>query len=294
MQENILDMRIHSNQLSSILSFYQSELFSLYSPEECESLFYWSCEEILGNTRIYWRTHLSQAVSESVLLKFNFTVKDLKKHKPIQYIFHKAYFYDLSLYVDETVLIPRPETEELLHWIFQEYREKAPSKCIDLCTGSGCIALSLKSKFPNASIEGMDLSSQALSVAQKNSVQLNLHPLWIQANLLEGNWVLDSTFDLIVSNPPYVRLSEQALMNPNVLDYEPALALFVSDQDPLIFYRAIARFAKKHLHKKGFVYLEINEALGKECTQLFCDYGFTQIELRKDMQNKDRMLRIGF
>lgn len=287
-------MRILSNRLSDILKFYKSELVSVYSCIEIESLFYWTCEELLGQSRSQYRYNLLQTVSESMLLKFNFTVKALKNHTPIQYVFNKAYFYDLSLYVNEAVLIPRPETEELVHWIIQDYKKQKPHTIIDLCTGSGCIALALQNQFPSTQMQGLDISSEALTIAKQNGKNLNMNILWSEANILDVNLNLKQSFDIIVSNPPYVRLSEQKQMQANVLDNEPHLALFVSDKTPLLFYEAIARFSKIHLQAKGSVYLEINEALGKETSQLFRDYGFSAIELRKDMQNKDRMLKIGF
>lgn len=217
-------------------------------------------------------------------------VDRLKKHEPIQYILGVTEFYGLQLVVKPGVLIPRPETEELVEWICKTEVSERP-KIIDIGTGSGCIALALKNEITNAEVWAVDTSEEALAVASENARINKLEIAFKHVNILK--WPEDSwpQFDVIVSNPPYVRESEKQQMEANVLEHEPELALFVDDNDPLIFYQTIAEFASKQLNEDGYLFFEINENLGEEMVALVNELGFRSIEIRRDLNNKNRMLR---
>jgi release factor glutamine methyltransferase len=217
-------------------------------------------------------------------------IERLKNFEPLQYILGETEFYGLRLKLTPGVLIPRPETEELVQWISETGLPSTP-EIIDIGTGSGCIALALKKLFPAANIRAADVSEAALEVARENALINNLDVDFMHADILKWEDFKWQTNNLVVSNPPYVRESEKKLMQPNVLQYEPETALFVSDDDPLLFYRVISDFAYKHLHPGGWLFFEINEQLGGEMAMLIEKKGFNAIETRKDLFGKIRMLR---
>lgn len=224
--------------------------------------------------------------------KISVALSELLEYKPIQYVCGKAYFYNLELEVNPSVLIPRPETEELVYWIVNEHLGRKALKILDIGTGSGCIILALGNLLTTPHLTAIDISEEALSTAQRNAMRLGILVNYHRINILdEGEWTLRDRFDVIVSNPPYVREKEKTAMQVNVLDYEPASALFVPDEDPLLYYRAIAKFGRWFLEKEGHLYLEINEELGKEVVELVENEGYTDISLKKDFQGKDRMVR---
>ncbi|MCX6296977.1 MAG: peptide chain release factor N(5)-glutamine methyltransferase [Bacteroidetes bacterium] len=291
-------MKIASNKIRDILRFFREELIDSYEKDELESIIAYCFEVFLNMNRTTMLIRSDDTVTESELLKFNFAIKDLKKHKPIQYILGQANFYNLKFTVNEHVLIPRPETEELVHLIIKECKDKNTGnrefKILDIGTGSGCIPIALKKNLPFLKMFSIDISKEAIEVAEKNS----------KLNLVEVEYIVDSILqpkskisdqdfliDIIVSNPPYICLSEKENMNRNVVDHEPHLALFVEDNDPLLFYSAISDFALKHLNKNGRIYLEINQALGPETMLLFENKGFKNIELIKDISDNYRILR---
>lgn len=213
-------------------------------------------------------------------------IKRLKKHEPIQYIIGYAHFADNLFKVTPAVLIPRPETEEWVNFLTQHYVSR-PTSILDIGTGSGCIAITLKQKFPQAVVDAIDVSGEALAVARYNAAQLGVEVNFFETDilkepLLSGNW------SLIVSNPPYVRQQEKRLMQSNVLNYEPHVALFVDDADPFIFYKRIIHLSIRHLSLNGALCLEINEALGEEVVDLLNRANFKEISLYKDMQEKHR------
>jgi release factor glutamine methyltransferase len=215
----------------------------------------------------------------------------LKLQKPIQYILGEADFFGLIFKVTPDVLIPRQETEELVDWIIKSTNIIKPS-ILDIGTGSGCIAVSLALNIKGAQVTAIDISADALEIAKENAQQNNLAIDIFNTDILDPLSVVpNNPFDIIVSNPPYVRDSEKPLMNSNVLDYEPHTALFVSNTDPLLFYRTIAKRAKEFLKPQGVVYCEINETFGNETLLLFKQFGFFDIELRKDLNGKDRMIK---
>lgn len=212
----------------------------------------------------------------------------LSHFEPVQYILGETEFYNCLIKVNRSVLIPRPETEELIDWVIKD--QKNPTRIIDLCTGSGCIAIALAKQYSKAEVTALDVSKEALALAKENAKlnQVDVH--FIQENLLQTT-ALPKSYDLIISNPPYVRNSEKKRMQPNVLDYEPELALFVTDANPLVFYRAIAALAKKHLSPNGCLFLEINEYLSEALVQLMREIGFSEVLLKEDFREAPRMLK---
>jgi release factor glutamine methyltransferase len=232
----------------------------------------------------------------------------LMQHEPVQYVLQEAWFGGLKLYVNNQVLIPRPETEELVDWIINDVKasgknvfqnnmaeadETTSLKIMDIGTGSGCIALALKKAMPKAEVWGCDASDGALTVARRNGAALDIRVDFVGVDFLNAAQRKQlPTIDIIVSNPPYIPLKDKEKMNPNVVGYEPHQALFVPDDNALIFYEAIASFAKEHLYENGCIYVEIQEDLSEEVVQLFTAYGFQNIVLKKDMQGKDRMVKI--
>ncbi|MCL2026961.1 MAG: peptide chain release factor N(5)-glutamine methyltransferase [Bacteroidales bacterium] len=280
-------MKIKTNALKSVRDFFDEELKNLYSSEEIRYYFYRCCEHFLNMPKIEVIENPDFRISESEMLNFNFAVKDLKKQKPIQYILGSCDFLGLSLYVSPDVLIPRPETEELVHKIIRQ-NQNFSGELLDICCGSGCIALALKNEFNNALVQGFDSSEFAIEVARKNAEKHLLNVNFFTADIFKHN--TEQCFDLIVSNPPYVLQSEKSEMQANVLHYEPHKALFVDDESPLIFYTAIVDFAKKHLNPNGKLYVEINEKFGREVAKLLENQGFLHVEVEQDFRKKDRFV----
>ncbi len=274
-----------------------AQLYQVYDDREAANIAGWVIEHVTGQNKLNRILYKDLPVSEDQQqLLFQIT-SELLQHRPVQYVLNECWFDGMKLYVDETVLIPRPETEELVDWIVNDWRQIAvtvnkPRRLLDMGTGSGCLPIALKKQLPAYSISAIDISEEALRVADRNAQQQKVQIQWMQADMLQpGSLSVYDTFDVIVSNPPYIKRSEAAAMAANVLRHEPALALFVPDDDALVFYRAIARFAAEHLQPEGAVYVEINEALGQQVSDLFSEAGFTQVVLRKDLQGKDRMIK---
>lgn len=220
-------------------------------------------------------------------------VERLKNAEPIQYILGETDFYGLTFHVAPGVLIPRPETEELTEHILSRYQKgDPPEKILDIGTGSGCIAVTLAKYLPDTEVTAVDISPDALAIARRNAEKHNVRVHFIQTDILcsEAPEKIHETYSLIVSNPPYVKRSEKKDMESNVLEYEPHTALFVPDDDPLLFYRAIARFGIRRLKKNGFLYLEINAQYGKETMELLQDESYRNIRLIRDLSGKDRII----
>lgn len=281
-------------KLGELEEHFKEELSQQYDGDEARAIFSLAAEHVLkfspGKLRM-----MGDSVMDFVhLQKMLSILNDLIIGKPIQYILGEAHFYGLVFIVNENVLIPRPETEELVDWIISDLKLKPTDsiKIFDIGTGSGCIPITLKKHLSKASVSSLDVSTDALEVAQKNAVQLNTPLSFIHADVLK--YSSEEKYDVIVSNPPYIRDLEKAGMHSNVLDYEPQLALFVDDNNPLIFYNAIADFAKTNLKPTGNLYLEINEFLSSETMEMLSAKGFTSIDLRKDMQFKNRMIKASF
>ena len=241
-------------------------------------------------------------------------LRRLQNHEPVQYIINEAWFAGMKFYVDKNVLIPRPETEELVDWIISDFKIRLPagkagisdlepnskfripnSRLLDVGTGSGCIAIALKKKLTGAEVWACDISDEALSIARMNADSLNTTIDFVRLNFLDREQRKQLPhIDIIVSNPPYVPQQDENKMKKNVTDYEPATALFVSDNDPLIFYDVIADFGIEKLNKGGNIYVEVHEDLGEEVKKLFQSKGYSSIELKKDLQGKDRMVKAHF
>lgn len=267
---------------------FVKNLIVFYGQEEASALFYSAVDGVSGLNRSSVLLRQEQLVNEDEQARYLDIIGELKSGRPIQYILGTAWFYGLSFKVTEAVLIPRPETEELVQWIIEAGLEKC-GNLLDIGTGSGCIAVSLKKYGKDVNVHAMDISAEALEVAKYNSIKNKVVINFIEANIL--NYQSVEKFDVIVSNPPYITEDEKKEMEENVLLYEPHTALFVSDNNPLIFYKAIADFALLNLKPRGFLFFEINGFLGKETVEMLKERGFEDIILRKDMQGKDRMIR---
>lgn len=264
-------------------------LAPIYDLEEAESFFYLVLEDKKQWKRIDLALNTEAEFREIEILVWNEILEKLKQHIPIQYILGKAHFYGLEFEVNENVLIPRPETEELVDWIISSNSNSAKLKILDIGTGSGCIAISLAKNLPNATVSAIDVSDKALATAQKNAENNNVKVNFLLRDILETK-NLEQQFDIIVSNPPYVRNVEKEEIKQNVLDHEPHLALFVDDHDALVFYRKIAELAQENLSPNGQLYFEINQYLGKEMMDLLEEKSFQQMELRKDIYGNHRMV----
>lgn len=270
---------------------FQRKLATFYEPKEIQSIFSLIAED-LDFSPTYLILHKDDELSDTQKNFFEQCLQRLATAEPVQYIRGKADFYDLQFFVNPSVLIPRQETEELVNVILQENRNNIP-KIIDLGTGSGCIAITLAKHLSNAKVSAVDVSEQALQTAKSNALKNEVSVDFYLGDMQDEVFMSQfHKFDIIVSNPPYVCHSEKNEMCQNVLHYEPHLALFVEDTNPLQFYRAIARFASEHLAENGTVYCEINETLGKETKLLFESFGFSKCEVRKDLFGKDRIVKV--
>lgn len=282
-------MRIASNKLKDIIDFAYQELDLLYEKGEIRSMIYSLIEHFTEFDLTKILTYKDELkVSESELLKINFAIKDLKKEKPLQQIIGYTDFLDVRIDVNEHVLIPRVETEEIVQRVINENKGRKNLKIADICCGSGCIAIALKKAFPDANIYAYDISEEALKKSKENAEKNKEKINFFKENILESK-EKNQEFDIMVSNPPYVRESEKAFMRNNVLLYEPALALFVSDKEPLIFYEHLLKFSNQNLAKNGKIYMEINENLAKETELLFKNFNY-QTSVFKDLRGKDRLL----
>ncbi len=276
--------------MQKTIQYIRAELAPFYPETEISGFVQMIMNSVLGLSYTQMILEKDRVLESSESDQIKVIVERLKTHEPIQYILGVAEFFGLELKVQPGVLIPRPETEELVDWICKT-EIPASAKILDIGTGSGCIPLALKNELPAAEVMAVDVSEKALSIAAENAQNHQLEVEFELADILkweEGSW---PQFDVIVSNPPYVMEREKKQMEANVLEHEPGLALFVSDTDPLIFYRAIAQFASKQLNESGYLFFEINENLGDEMVELVKQLGFKSIELRRDLNGKNRMLR---
>jgi release factor glutamine methyltransferase len=289
-----------------LLKQYKAHFFNslknIQDEQEIESFFFILTEYLHNLKRVDVALNPNFELSDAAIEKWNAILADLQQEKPIQYITGEAWFYGLQFEVNENTLIPRPETEELVEWILNSpiTHYPLPITILDIGTGTGCIPISLKANLPQANISAIDVSEKALEVAKRNAVSNKVEINFIQTNILEvedlsqlpsPNFHHPSSFNIIVSNPPYVRNIEKQEIKKNVLDYEPHLALFVEDTDALLFYRKIAQLALKNLSPNGLLFFEINQYLGKETVELLKNLGFKNIELKKDIYGNDRMIR---
>ncbi|MCD6596588.1 MAG: peptide chain release factor N(5)-glutamine methyltransferase [Bacteroidales bacterium] len=268
-----------------------SQLTNFYGENEAQSLVYLSFKKIFDYNKFQLYQNSGTLVNKKQLVNFNNISHWLKQYKPIQYIFEETTFYNCNIKVNEHTLIPRPETEELVEWIVESNTEHKP-KILDIGTGSGCIAISLKKLISNAIITGLDINKEALKTANENSKLNQVKVNFKVCNILEPTkYLMKEKYDLIVSNPPYVTEHEKLKMQPNVLNWEPHSALFVPDNDPLKFYKVIIPLAWEMLQAGGSLFLEINENLPEEIHQLLLSSHYRNIEIRKDLSGKYRMAK---
>lgn len=267
------------------------QLYALYDNREAANIANLVIDYITGQKRIDRILYKNIPLSNEQELQLIIFTNQLLQHQPVQYVLNEAWFAGMRFYVDDSVLIPRPETEELVELISNfKFRISNSLQILDVGTGSGCIPIALKKKLPNANITSIDISDKALDIAKKNAVVLQADILFKQVNFLdETSWDDLGQFDSIVSNPPYIKQSESSTMSMHVTAYEPSIALFVADDDALIFYKKIAIFGLQHLIELGQIFVEINETLGNETKSMFNSYGY-KTELKKDLQGRDRLI----
>ena len=271
-----------------------NKLSIIYDKSEASQITDWVMEYLTGSKKAERMLYKNAAITiheKTVLQEYT---ERLMQYEPVQYVLNESWFYGAKFYVDKNVLIPRPETEELVEWIITDCKLWGSAlKILDIGSGSGCIPISVKRKIHPAEIWSCDISSAALEVSKKNAAAVGVDINFIQLDFLDRQqWEELPSFDMIVSNPPYVPEKDKQQMHNNVLNYEPAMALFVPDNDPLVFYKAIAEFGKTHLNKSGSIYSEIHESLGGATMNIFQSAGYIS-ELKKDMQQKDRMIKSG-
>jgi release factor glutamine methyltransferase len=276
--------------MKTILSHIQTELHGLYPETEIRSFSYLLIEKITGFTRTEILVNKNTIFSDEQRQQLNSFVAKLKKNVPIQYILGETEFYGLTFRVNPSVLIPRPETEELVEWIRETYNPNTKLNILDIGTGSGCIAISLKHYFPNADVDAFDISTEALKTAKENA-RLNQTKVNFDIVDILNAPPQSKKWDIIISNPPYIPEQEKNDIQPNVLNHEPHLALFVPDNDSLLFYREIALFAYSHSQPSGKLFFEIHRDAGSSCIDLLTELGYSSVELRKDIFGNDRMIK---
>ncbi|WP_175470672.1 peptide chain release factor N(5)-glutamine methyltransferase [Pedobacter hartonius] len=275
--------------LKQLEKYFIGELQFLYDDEEARQLYELTVYHVSGLNRSQVMFKTDMEPGETQQNSFEYVLAGLKAGRPLQHIIGEAWFCGLKFKVSNAVLIPRPETEELVQWIMETAAGAEGLSLIDIGTGSGCIAVTLKSRLEGLQVDALDISAGALCIARENAKGNAVEINFIQSDILGYESL--SSYDFIVSNPPYITQAERKEMHMNVLSHEPHLALFVSDENPLIFYQSIADFALKQLRPKGYLFFEINEYFGKEMVDMLSSKEFTDIQLKKDMQGKDRMIR---
>ena len=290
-------MKTPSNSVRDCRKYYASQLEPIYGSDEANALIMILLEHYFNIDRVRIALEPELRLSESEMLTLHFAVKELLKNHPIQYVLGETEFCGLRFFVDENVLIPRPETQEIVENIVTSTRTRHATSqqlsILDIGTGSGCIAISLAKLIPNSDVTAVDVSEKALEVARKNADANGVNVHFVHDDILQPTIaeLIDNQFDIIVSNPPYVCESEKSEMRANVLEHEPSSALFVPDSDPLIFYRKILEFVQKALKPDGQIWFEINEKFGKETSELCREMGFQNVEIIKDFRGKERVVR---
>ncbi|MEE3998964.1 peptide chain release factor N(5)-glutamine methyltransferase [Tenacibaculum sp. FZY0031] len=277
--------------LKQYKSYFSEQLTPVYPQTEIDTFFFLLLEAYLGVKRLDLVLQPDLEISSDKKMLLNKALTRLLKEEPIQYIIGETEFYGLPFKVTKNTLIPRPETEELVEWIIKKTEQSHKQLSIlDIGTGTGCIPICLKKHIPTANISAIDVSKEAVNIAKQNAKLNGVEISFISQDILKTK-ELSSTFDIIVSNPPYVRELEKVEIKNNVLRNEPHLALFVADDNPLLFYKKIASLAKNSLSENGLLFFEINQYLGSETVAMLTSKGFTQIELRKDLFGNDRMIK---
>lgn len=281
-------MFVQSNRLVDLLPYFHKKLSDLYEPREIENIFAWICDDRFKLNRNEIKSE-GIRLSESELLDFRSIVKRLHANEPLQYVLGRMEFFNAQILLNNNVLIPRPETEELVDIIVKSIDDKVT--VLDIGTGSGCIPIAIKKAKPNSKVHALDISEKALEMAQKSAALNKTEVFFHHKDILTDDLLDLPFFDIIISNPPYVLEADKADMGKNVLDFEPHLALFVPNTDPLKFYRRIAHLALKKLNPNGILYFEIHERFGNQTIEMLADLGYSNCEIIKDMQGKDRMLK---
>jgi release factor glutamine methyltransferase len=281
---------------AEIYNDFKNKLKTIYDDREADNVSDWVFENVTGLKKWERRENQNKEINETEFEKLKNYLEELLEHRPVQYILNEAWFYKMKFYVNEHVLIPRPETEELVEWVindakFERANNSKQTNIIDIGTGSGCIPVSLKKELPESNVTAIDLSEKALLVAKKNAVQLDAAVDFFLIDFLKKEeWETLSEYDIIVSNPPYIPINEKEILAKNVTDFEPEIALFVDDNDPFIFYKNISKFAKSHLKENGKIYVEVHEEYASEVKNLFENAGFIS-EIKKDIYGKERMVK---
>ena len=284
--------------VKDLKNIFHTELDAIYGKEEVQTFFFMLTEAYNTIKRLDLALNVDLTIGQEDVSKYKLALQALKNHQPIQYILGKTEFYGLPFNVNQNTLIPRPETEELVNWIITchaEHVQATPLTILDIGTGTGCIAISLAKNIEKAKVFALDVSDEAIETAKQNAYLNEVEVEFVQTNILNKDSsdleLINFKFDVIVSNPPYVRHQEKLAMQDNVLNYEPHLALFVEDENPLIFYTAITELATKKLKPNGELYFEINEYLGQEMIALLKEYGFEDVQLKQDLFGKNRMVK---
>lgn len=271
-----------------------AQLYEIYDNREAANIADMAIEHVTGQRKIERIMYKDLPVNKEQQKQLEKIARQLLTHRPVQYVLAEAWFMGMKLIVNEHVLIPRPETEELVQWMTDDIRKSGNKEVsvIDIGTGSGCIPTVVKKKIPQATVSAIDVSENALQVAKLNAIEQKADVDFFQLDFLnEEEWKQLGKYDIIVSNPPYVKQSEEPPMRDNVLKFEPHLALFVPNENALIFYEAIAKFSREHLKPEGNVYVEINETLGEEVIEVFKKFAFENVVLKKDLQGKNRVVK---
>lgn len=283
---------VADNKAISLRNYALKALSVQYSGEELENIADWLVEHFTGINKVNLMHEPHALVNQSAIIHFSNAIEQMINGMPVQYVVGEVEFYHLKLLVSKAVLIPRPETEELVDIVIKENKDKNELKILDIGTGSGCIALALAKHLPGCQVTAIDISKQALEIANKNAIKNQITNIeFLEMNVLSNEFFMDKKFDIIVSNPPYIALSESNTMSNHVLNYEPHQALFVEDVDPLVFYKVISTMSPQYLLPQGKIYMEINQKLGKETAALFNTHLFSSVHLLNDLYGNDRFIK---
>lgn len=278
--------------IKEFYSKFTRELETIYPSGEASSITKIAFEHFIKMSSASIASHGLKQLEPSMVEVLNIALTKLLNNVPIQYVTGRAWFYNSRFTVTDAVLIPRPETEELVLEIIHFLKKNSPKKILDIGTGSGCIPISIKKNIPTAQISSLDVSEKALDVAKQNAIENNTEINFFQFDFLQDqNFTSLPRYDVIISNPPYIPQNEKTILDKNVTDYEPHLALFVPDNDRLLFYKKILIFAEEHLEKEGRIFLEVHEDFAKDTAEIFINAHY-EVTIKKDMQGKDRMLLI--
>jgi release factor glutamine methyltransferase len=281
----MMDLRQAQQQLTT-------DLTPIYGTREAALIADWVMEHLTGHRKIDRLTKPAEPLPDHILRQYDIYRGELLAHRPVQYVLHESWFAGLRFYVDENVLIPRPETEELVQWAVETIAPTNPGPLLDIGTGSGCIPIAIARRLPTLLLHACDISTGALHVARRNADYLGAHITFHHLDFVDRQaWVTLPPVQWLISNPPYIPLGERSTMAPHVLSAEPALALFVPDTDPLIFYQAIAEYSSRSLQPGGAVFVEIHEGMAGSVAELFRTHGASDVETRKDLSGKDRMIK---